>query len=265
MTILASISVGLLILLCIDASHAQQPYPNKPGWVLHRDHSDEFDGTQLDKDKWETDIPPWGTWTWSPSNVLLKDGKLVLKMTFEPHLRNGQMLYYKSGIVRSKASPRRYGYFEISARSPKRDSGVAPAFWAFKATPLAWTEIDFVELTQHHGNPRRVDFNTHVFREATRHNKPPLREPRSWQASWHPSSNYHVYACEWDPSYLKWYVDGVLVAHRLNTYWHQSLDVVLSMGLRAPLIQHPSSVDFPAAFEIDYVRIWSRPSDSTTP
>jgi beta-glucanase (GH16 family) len=254
-----AITAGALALAMVSVG-AQQPLPlsdPSPHWSLRQDYSDEFSGDEVDARKWDSDVVDWGTWSWEPSNVQVRGGHLLLTARYQEHIRKGQSLFYTSGIVKTKAPPILYGYFEARMRAAPRYPGVAPAFWAYRANEKEWTEIDFVELTQDREGPGLIDTNTHVFRQPGRA-ADPIRERRTWTAPWDPRDDFHVYACEWNDKEIRWFVDGKLVASRPNQYWHQALDVVISMGMRSPLLRYPSADGFPTAVRIDYVRVWQR-------
>jgi beta-glucanase (GH16 family) len=255
----AALLLAIFLLQATAAfSQAVKPLSGGDGWIFQPHYSDEFSGAELDREKWDSGIKPWSKWTWRPENVLVRNGRLQIMMRYAEHDRDGAKLYYTSGIVRSKNPPIRYGYFEAKIRASKKDSGISPAFWLYRGEKEKWTEIDVIELTQHPGNPKRMDFNTHVFRHPNLSGPKPLREQRNWTSPWHPSDDFHVYGCEWDTKEIRWYVDGRLVQKRSNDYWDQPLDVVVSMGLRRPLLDDPSSQGFPAMMEVDYVRVWQR-------
>lgn len=232
-------------------------YSQKKGWRLVQQFSDEFNGAELDTAKWDNDVPDWGVWSWEPENAWVSNGKLNIRMEYSEHMRGWQKLYYTSGIVKSKAPPIRYGYFEARIKAASRYPGVAPAFWAYRQDPAEWTEIDFVELTQRNKDVRWIDTDTHVFKQPFFPGPLPLQEVRTWVSPWDPRDAFHVYGCEWDAKEIKWYVDGKLIQKRRNDYWHQALDVVLSMGVRGELKYTPSMEGFPTTFETDYIRVWS--------
>ena len=226
-------------------------------WRLLPQYSDEFDGAKLDSAKWDNDVADWGVWSWEPGNAWVGDGNLNLRMDYSEHRRGQWTLYYKSGIVKSRAPPVRYGYFEARIKAAGRYPGVAPAFWGYRQDADEWTEIDFVELTQRRRDVKLVDTNVHVFRQAGFSGRLPLQEERSWMATWDPRDDFHVYGCEWDEQQIRWYVDGQLIQTRANEHWHQALDVVISFGVRGELKKQASAEGFPTAFQVDYVRVWS--------
>lgn len=243
------------------------PQPTSaPGghWILQAEYSDEFNETHLDLKKWDNDVKDWGVWSWEPGNAWIQDGNLCLRMQHHEHERDGKTLSYTSGILKSRATPIKYGYFEARIRAAPRYPGVCPAFWAYRQEKDLWTEIDFVELTERQQSVKIIDLNTHVFRHPRLANGKAIHEARSWRSPWDPREGFHVYGCEWSDQEIKWYIDGKLVKTRTNEYWHQALDVVLSFGVRSPLKDKPSGKGFPTIFQVDYVRVWKRPAVSET-
>lgn len=233
-------------------------------WRLRPAFSDAFDGPGLDESKWNADHADWGEWSWDPENVRVADGRLRVRTRYEPHERDGRKLYYTSGLVVSRAEPLRYGFLAARVRAAPRHPGVSPAFWAWNHEPERWTEIDVVELLGKR-DPREVSTNTHVFDHPNLDGGAELHEQHQWRAPWDPRDGFHVYACLWTPERLAWFVDGTRVRERVNEYWHQPLDVALSMGLRGslrrePLGEHATTEGFPTAFEVDWVRVWERAS-----
>ena len=224
-------------------------------WVLVPALSDEFGGTEVDTTKWSTNVPSWGVWSWDARDVAERDGMLVITADYRVHTESGRTKYYDVGIARSR-NTLKYGYFEARIRGAAR-LGVSSAFWAsYSAGSGEHTEIDFVEINQN-AKPDVIDTNTHVFRHAGLDK--PLHESHHWELGDDPTSDFHVYGCEWTDAEIRWYVDGVLVRRRSNDYWDQGLWITLSAGLRKPLTKEPDQRGFPTHMLVDYVRVWQRP------
>lgn len=144
------------------------PPPPPPGgdWVLRDAFSDEFSGSSVNTTKWNTTVASWGNWTWDPSRVSVENGILSVSMAYDPHQRNGQPIFYKSGILKSTdPGGIAFGYFEARIKGAPLWPGVCPAFWAYRhdAQRGYWTELDFVEMLENPASPRDVDFTSHVF------------------------------------------------------------------------------------------------------
>ena len=239
------------------ALEAPKPLSDPQGsWLLQPAYSDEFDGKSLDLSKWDNDVVDWGVWSWLPENAWVDSGNLSLRMNYQEHERKGQRLFYTSGIVRSKAAPIKYGYFEARIQAAPKFPGVCPAFWAFRQEADMWTEIDFVELTQRHNTPRQIDIFSLVHRHPDLKPGEKIVEERTVMVDWDPRDAFHVYGVEWNESRLNWYIDGVLVGTSQNLYWHQALDIVLSFGVRRSLRDNPSAQGLPTTALVDYVRVW---------
>ena len=239
------------------AEEVKPLHSQNSSWRLAAEFSDEFSGAKLDTAKWDNDVKDWGVWSWEPGNVWVNGGHLNVRMEYSEHRRGAWTLYYKSGIVKSRAVPIRYGYFEARIKAAGRYPGVAPAFWAYRQDAGVWTEIDFAELTQRRRDVKLIDTNVHVFEQPAFSGTLPLQEERSWMAPWDPRDDFHIYGCEWDEKEIRWYVDGQQVQYRRNDYWHQPLDVAISLGVRGDLKKVASAEGFPTTFQVDYVRVWS--------
>lgn len=236
-----------------------QPLSDPDGnWQLQNDFSDEFNDINLDIEKWNNKIKSWGTWSWKDYNVWVEDGVLKIQMEYDEHLRPvgkdrvKTTLFYKSGIIKSNAQPIKYGYFEARIKAAPFFRGVTPAFWAYNHEPDLWTEIDFVELLQ---SFLRVRDHCHHVQKHPDLDAPLHRCRYSW-GLFDPRTEFHVYATEWNEEFITWYVDGKRVNRIRNQFWHQPLDVVLSMGLRWPLTESPQSEGFPTVMQVDYVRVF---------
>jgi beta-glucanase (GH16 family) len=240
------------------AAQSVRPLSDPDGhWILLPAYSDEFEGDKLDTSKWTSRVKSWGkSWSWSPDNVWVKDGHLTLRMQYQPNTRDGMDLEYTSGIVESVAPPLDGGYFEARIKGTDRFPGVCPAFWLNDATDNLWTEIDIVEMQQHARAPNRLDFTAHLWRVPGLTDLPQHLHMPSYTPDWNPATHYHVYGLLWGKHWLKWYVDGQLVAVRANNHFDQPLKVILSMGLRPPLKENPSASGFPTTMSVDYVRVW---------
>lgn len=249
--------------------------PDARPWVLQPAFSDEFDAPTLDLEKWDSQIPSWGLWTWSAENVRVEGGLLKLRTEYKEHDRKGKKIFYTSGEIRSKAPPIRYGFFEARLKTAPLYPGVSPAFWLYRTEPDVWTEMDFELCQSPWVNVNGA--NTFVFRHPRLPPLPPADEkkpakkgPRiaeigNWDMKVDPRKGFHVYGIEWDETTIRWYCDGKIVRTRKNEYWDQPLDLIVSLGLRNPYAIKPKAEGFPTEFEVDYVRVWKRAGEADAP
>lgn len=282
-----------------SATAADLPTPlgdgsGKPSdWKLLAAHSDEFDGGELDRTKWNTDTKDFGPWSWEPENVVQNDGSLHLTMRRDDHKRKGQPLNYTSGMARNDRTIT-YGYFEARVRGCSRYPGACPSFWLYSIGPqnrysasdgetVAYSEIDIVELqqseydfdTKKHFPVNRIDCNLHttLLRNGQRvwarpHNRPELCKTH-FDSPWDPRDDYHVYGVENSKEEIVWYIDGKEVGRKPNLYWHLPMHVTLSLGLRYPFVGYENNErvavlskatddGFPTTMSVDYVRVWQK-------
>ncbi len=104
-----------------------------------------------------------------------------------------------------------------------------------------------------------------IFQQYAPQVKNDLRVP--WPAGTYPGDGFHVYAAEWEPGVIRFYVDGRLVWTRdtSTTPW---FDDVFNRDARYHLrLTHhvggwlgdpDASTVLPADFVVDYVRVYQR-------
>lgn len=102
-----------------------------------------------------------------------------------------------------------YGRFEVKMRSA-RGSGMLSSFFTYHDGGLGWNELD-VEIMGSKVN--EVQFNAitpgqvnHVYTKKT---------------NFFPYTGYHVYAFEWTPSYVAWFIDGEEVHRQTGSHIQQ--------------------------------------------
>jgi len=258
-----------------QSKQVQQPVGISGEWNKIEELTDEFDTLVIDKEKWNNNVADWGVWSWEPENAFLHNGSLHVRMSFEPHKRGGEQLYYKSGIVRS-IKPITYGYFEARIKGCSRFPGVCPAFWMKGDLDGESSEIDFMEIQEIEKNISQIDCNLHA-NTMDNGKKVWHRERRHWNAPWDPRDDFHIYGCENTPDSIHWYIDGNKVLSAKNEYFHLPMYVMLSMGVRTPLRyfaapnpEHPeaqrafadpktsTAEGFPTEMLVDWIRVWQR-------
>jgi len=263
-----------LILLGLALSYisfSQKPLSDPTGnWVLQTDFSDEFsDG--LDPAKWDNDPADWGPWSWKPERTDVSNGKLKLTMDWDKHERDGNQLYFTSGMIRSKKDIQ-YGYFEVKMKGAALHPGVCPAFWTYSiGQPLIngvkYNEIDFPEIQQRLRNVNTIDWNVIRADENGKRTSVRYTTGAGVGPSFDPREAYHVYACNWTPDIIEFYIDGVKVASHDNVYQFHRQYLVVSMGLREPYYEYVNGqrvavatesrpAGFPTTMSVEYVRVW---------
>jgi beta-glucanase (GH16 family) len=226
----------LAILLAPLLAHQAAESP-PPGWKLV--WSDEFDGKEIDKTKWDYDlgngffnytantwISGWGNdelqyYTREPENAFVKDGMLHIRAIKESHNGFG----YTSARLKSRkrdGSPlfnKKYGRFEFRAKLPT-GQGVWPALWMLPQDDKYGTwassgEIDIVEAKGQ--QPNKVLGTLHYGSRwpNNAHSGADYEFPASGTIA-----DFHVYALEWEPGEIRWSVDGKI--YQTQSFWWSS-------------------------------------------
>ena len=242
---------------------------------------DEFDGNALDTSIWSYDPhePGWTNeelqeYTESTDNVFTRDGKLILKAIKSE--RDGKD-YYTSGKIKSQ-NKQDFTYGKVTARAKvPAGQGLWPAIWMMPKDEGhygQWPkcgEIDIMEVlgsrldtaygTVHYGEPHAEQQGTYVL------------EGGSY------ADDFHEFSVEWEPGEMRWYIDGNLY-HTVNDWFtaaagedekpypapfDQPFFVQMNLAVGGTWPGNPdATTDFDKAeFEIDYVRVYQKPSYDT--
>lgn len=132
--------------------------------------------------------------TWRANNVnFTSDGKLKLGLTSSAQNK------FDCGEYRSKDS-HSYGLYEVSMK-PAKNPGIVSSFFTYTgpAHGTQWDEIDIEFLGK---DTTKVQFNYYT-NGVGNHEK-------IINLGFDASQGFHTYAFDWQPGYIKWYVDGVL-------------------------------------------------------
>lgn len=236
---------------------------NKGGWAKFEAMSDEFEGKELDLNKWAYGIPPWKgrqPALFRDKNVAVADGKLHLTMRKEKLPPDAEKLGYKhySSAALHTQSRSSYGYYEVKAKP--MNSGGSSAFWFKREAAPGWvTEIDVFEIGgKAKGFEFKYNMNLHVFQ--TPAEKKHWNVGGKWIAPWRLADDYHVYGLDWGKDEIQWFVDGVIVYSVENTHWHQPLWLIFDSETMPDWLGMPDDNDLPSTFSVEYVRAWKRGS-----
>ena len=241
--------------------------------------ADDFDGPALDTSKWayqtgdgsQYGLNGWGNqekqwYTTSASNVATIGGFLVI--TAREQQSNGYQ--YTSGRIRTAGlASFRYGRIEGRIKLPST-SGAWPAFWMLpENSPYggwpAGGEIDIMESVNeadrvygalHFGGPGQHDSTVGSFADGTDF-----------------SEDFHVYAVEWEPDEIRWYIDDVhFKTVRSDRWWSsagggnprapfdQNFHLLLNIAVGGAFPGHGTpdqTASFPQLMVVDYVRVYA--------
>jgi parallel beta-helix repeat protein len=231
------------------------PYGPSGAWTPA--FADEFNGTSLDRTKWNT----WGTWerdnggrsnigngeldyNTDGANFSFGGGALTIQARREP-APNG--MAWTSGQIGS-AQAFTYGYVETRAKfaSPK---GFLNALWTWGApgTNASGQETDAYEFYSDNHLPVYLTART-----------PGGGGCQGLRLGFDPTVAMHVYGSDIEPTGTDWYIDGVKVCHADSAPtqpWNVVDYMTVNATTRAPIADVLTTH---AEYVIDYIRVWHR-------
>ena len=235
---------------------------------------DNFNGDYLNLQDWnyETHEPGWVNnelqeYTDDIRNIYVDNGNLVIKAIKE-ETEDG--IKYTSGKVTTQNKhDYKYGRFEARLKVSE-GQGLWPAFWMMPTEEElygSWPrcgEIDIMEElghepnkaygTIHYGNPHQESQGSYILNGETF------------------ADDYHVFAVEWEPSEMRFYIDGNLY-HTVNDWYTKQeggdeitypapfdqpfyLQFNLAVGGNWPGNPDETTNFDNAEYKIDYVRVY---------
>jgi beta-glucanase (GH16 family) len=267
-----------LVMIMIAALHPSLSFSQgkeRPGWRLV--WSDEFSGNSLDTTKWNVLMRETSKHNelqyYIPEEVYIENGLLRIRSS----KRNYGSQEYTSGRLdtRGKCAPV-YGRFEIRARLPG-GQGMWPAHWLYPqnrnwqmeyimAEAVAngkesmipeerpwYSEIDIMEFL---GHETGVLYGTLHYKTFDGQNR---TSSGTWRSSTDYSAGFHVYALEWEPDSIRWYIDDQPIHSTVNGIPHTPHYLILNTAVGGSWPGNPDSTTvFPQYHDIDYVRIFQR-------
>jgi beta-glucanase (GH16 family) len=273
--------------------------PPPPGWRLV--WADEFNGHGApDSRHWNYHVgngfnpgingfQGWGNgeWEWyRPENCSLSGGNLVIRADYHttPTTIAGRDWYQRSCRITTQGKRSwRYGRIEARIAAPHA-AGAWPAFWMLgtssggtystrRRPPIGyydtmapnWSscgEIDILEKRNYENlntNNAFWDLRTGVFpwTDGQNANYGSVSDVEDM-------SQFHVYAIEWDATFIKWFVDGrqthiIDVTPATLEEFQKPFYVNLNLALAGAFPQmDPNPAEFPLFMQVDYVRVYQR-------
>ncbi|MCT2558467.1 glycoside hydrolase family 16 protein [Tsuneonella sp. YG55] len=282
MTLKTALPTLLALAAAVAGCAAAAPPASAPAAERTLLFSDEFDGTALDRSKWVTIGPDFWVnneqqvYVDRPDVLEVRDGMLVLTPRYAPGVdtnarRNADFI---AGRVETAGKfNMRYGRVEARIRMPDAE-GVWPAFWMVGNGPWPTTgEIDVMEYVGEkdwtgsaiHGPGYSGDMGI-----SNRFYFPEGEDVTGW----------HVYAAEWKPDTIEFFVDGRLanrVTRPMGERWGKWVfnnpeRIVINFALGGAYPRKINNVTAPyeglpkatverikrgeIAMQVDWVRVW---------
>jgi len=275
--------LATLLLFCCPAYGLEHQSGDPPhssagpdqDWVLK--WSDEFNGpngSAPDPAKWTmlSGGNGWGNdeleyYTPRQENVRIEDGNLLIEALKSQYIGpDGVKRRYTSGrlFTRGRFS-QAYGRFEARIKIPP-GQGVWPAFWLLgdNFPTVGWPECGEIDVMEN------VDINKAIIRGSI--HGPGYSARKSLTSKFtlpvgEFSDGFHIFAIEWEPQVIRFYVDGALYAAKTPAdlpsgakwVYDQPFFIILNLAVGGNLPANPdTATKFPQRMLVDYVRVYSR-------
>ena len=237
---------------------------------------DEFNGTELDRNKWEYEVNAQGGgnnelqyYTDRPQNSFVKDGVLTIQALKETYTgAEGTREYTSARLKTINRGDWKYGWFELRARLPY-GKGLWPALWMMPTDQVygGWAasgEIDIVELLGH--EPNKI-YGTLHYGGSYPNN---VHTGSSYTlTNGNFATSYHIFTLIWEANAMRWLVDGHL--YQTQTQWYtsgqafpapfdQRFYLILNVAVGGNWPGNPdNTTSFPQRLDVDYVRVFQKP------
>ncbi|MCM1319934.1 MAG: family 16 glycosylhydrolase [Muribaculaceae bacterium] len=174
---------------------------------------------------------------------------------------------YGSEVISARINTRelwQYGYFEARLKLPK-GKGTWPAFWMMPANGNNWPHCGEIDIMEEVGvNPNYTSSSIHC----TAYNHTIGTQKTAERYTPGAEEEFHVYALEWTPEYIRTYVDGQPLLYfandgkgdentwPFNKPFHPILNLAWGGDWGGWNGVDPNAL--PATYQIDYVRVFQK-------
>jgi beta-glucanase (GH16 family) len=267
----------LITAICISSRAAtpETAAQDSSQWKLT--WSDEFSGPNNslpDGSKWSIEVG--GHWfnnelqayTNRPQNIHVENGNLVITATKEQYTgADGVSRSYTSARINTRGKfAQKYGRFEARIMLPQ-GQGMWPAFWLLgdDTGTVGWPKCGEIDIMENVGSRMSIALGTiHGPGYSGGHGIGANYTLPNQQKF---SDDFHVFAVEWEPATIRFYVDGSLYETRTpadlpaGTKWvlDHPFFIILNLAVGGNLPGSPdATTQFPQSMLVDYVRVYER-------
>jgi beta-glucanase (GH16 family) len=268
--------VSFLFIGSATAQNAAAPAASSStAWTLT--WSDEFngaDGSLPDASKWkmQTGGGGWGnneleTYTARAMNAVQREGNLEIIAQKETFTGNdGIKREYTSARLQSKGLfEQKYGRFEARIKMPK-GQGIWPAFWMLGGDidKVGWPTCGEVDIMETIGS--ETNTNVGSLHGPGYSGGNPLNGKYTLPSGTF-DTDFHVYAVEWEPTTIRFYVDNVNYETRTSAdvpkgsrwVYDHPFFMLLNVAVGGNWPKSPDATTvFPQKMLVDYVRVYAK-------
>jgi beta-glucanase (GH16 family) len=237
--------------------------------------SDEFNSPQLDTSKWFYDIGggKWGNqeleyYTDQPQNVSIQDGKLVITARQDKHTDTNKTIWnFTSGRIKTLGKfTQTYGRFEARIKIPF-GQGIWPAFWMLgeDIAEVEWPDCGEIDIMENIGKEPSIVHGT--IHGPGYSGAGGIGDLDSLPQGQRFADDFHVFAVEWEPQAIRFYVDDNLYATRTpkdlpagkKWVYDHPFFLLLNLAVGGDWPGNPdASTVFPQTMLVDYVHVYSQ-------
>lgn len=261
-----------------QAKGLEESNPANAGWELV--WSDEFngpDGSRIDPTRWTAEVggDGWGNrerqyYTQRRENATIEKGCLVITALRE-NLDGANCWYgpceYTSARLNTQVKFEQiHGRFEARIQVPQ-GQGVWPAFWMLGANIITeqWPACGEIDIMENIGKEPSMIHGTMHGPGYSGGNG--IGAKYSLSPGQPFAADFHVFAVEWEPQVIRWYVDGQLfqtrrpndLPHGKSWVFDHPFFILLNLAVGGTWPGDPNNTTlFPQTMRVDYVRAYKR-------
>jgi beta-glucanase (GH16 family) len=250
-----------------------------PGWTLTWD--DEFNlpnGSAVDSTKWtqETGNGGWSTnkereyYTPGTDNAVLQNGMLVITAKTQGasaySCEYGTCQYTSARMNTASSFTQKYGRFEARIKIPK-GQGMWPAFWMLgdNIGSAGWPQCGEVDIMENVGSTPSTDYGS--LHGPGYSGGQDLTGSYSLPDGGALGDDFHVYAVEWAPDTIRFYLDDVNYETRTSAdvpsgdtwVYDHPFFLILNVAVGGQWPGDPDdTTQFPQTMQVDYVRVYTQ-------
>lgn len=251
------------------------PADQRPWTLVWSDEFEEANGSSPDASKWTLDIGGggWGnkeleTYTNRTQNAFVKDGTLVIQALKETYTGpdNIPRDYTSARLKTLGLAQWTYGRVEARMKLPG-GQGLWPAFWMLgtNITQVGWPNCGEIDIMENIGREPSIVHGT--IHGPSYSGESGIGSAYTLPNNQRFADDFHVFAVEWEPNVIRFYVDNTLYATRTpsdlpsgaNWVFDKPFFIILNVAVGGSWPGNPDSTSvFPQTMIVDYVRVYQR-------